>query len=72
MIILIITRNSLIVHKHQGEKTSTIFTQSSRKGLHDRIVSLPAVNQQSHSSELPLDDADEIPGLPSVILPDCN
>ena len=39
------------------------------EGLHDRIVSLPAVNQQSHSLELPLDDADESPALPLVILP---
>ena len=42
------------------------------EGLHDRIVSLPAVNQQSHSLELPFDDADESPALPSVILPDRN
>ena len=37
------------------------------EGLHDRIVSLPAVNQQPHSLELPLDGADESLGLPFAI-----
>jgi hypothetical protein len=44
------------------------------EGLHDRIISLPAVNQQSQSLELPtpLDDAIESNNLPSTTLPGRN
>ena len=49
--ILSITGDFLIVHKHQGKKTSTIFTQSSRKSnldveaLEERIKNLIAQDE---------------------------